>query len=111
MHSGAFSGRFSAQEAYAMPAWSLLTVLTVAWATVTLILAVLVAYRSLVGFKEEDTLVLSFGESNLQEEQKQVQARLHHLRPFILGFGWASAALLAIIAGIWIYRGIENLLA
>ncbi len=94
-----------------MPAWSLLTVLTVAWAIVTLILAVLVAYRSLVGFKEEDTLILSFGESSLREEQKQVQSRLHYLRPFILGFGWASAALLAIIAAIWIYRGVQNLLA
>lgn len=94
-----------------MPAWSLLMVLTVAWAIVTLILAVLIAYRSLVGFKEEDTLVLSFGESNLREEQKQIQTRLHQLKPYIWGFGWASAALLAVIAGIWIYRGIQNLLA
>ena len=94
-----------------MPAWSLLTVLTVAWAIVTLILAVLIAYRSLVGFKEEDTLVLSFGESSLREEQKQVQTRLQHLRPYIWGFGGASVALLAIIASIWIYRGVQNLLA
>jgi hypothetical protein len=93
-----------------MPAWSLLMVLTVAWAIVTLIFAVLVAYRSLVGFKEEDTLILSFGESNMQQEQKQVQTRLHHLQPFIRVSGWASAALLAIIAAIWIYRGIQNLL-
>lgn len=94
-----------------MPAWSLLTVLTVAWAIVTLILAVLIAYRSLVGFKEEDTLILSFGESSLREEQKQVQTRLHSLKPFILGFGWTSVALLVIIAAVWIYRGVQNLLA
>jgi hypothetical protein len=94
-----------------MPAWSLLTVLTVAWAIVTLILAMLIAYRSLVGFKEEDTLILSFGESNLREEQKQVQTRLYHLKPYILGFGCTSGALLVIIAAIWVYRGVQNLLA
>lgn len=94
-----------------MPAWSLLTVLSVAWAIVTLILAVLIAYRSLVGFNEEDTLILSFGESSLREEQKQVQTRLHSLKPFILGFGWVSVALLVIIAAVWIYRGVQNLLA
>ena len=94
-----------------MPAWSVLTDLTVAWAIVTLILAVLIAWRSLVGFKEEDTVILSFGESNLREEQKQVQTRLHHLKPYILGFGWASIALLAAIAAIWSYRGVQNLLA
>ena len=94
-----------------MPAWSLLTVLTVAWMTVTLISALLIAHRSLVGLKEEDTLILSAGESNIEEEQKQIQNRLHRIQPYIRVLGWASAALLAIIAGIWIYRGVQNLLA
>jgi len=50
--------------------------------------------------KEEDTLVLSLAESNLREEQKQIQTRLQHLKPYIWGFGWAFVALLAIIAPI-----------
>ena len=67
--------------------------------------------KSLVGLKEEDTLILSAGESNIQEEQTLVQNRLRRIRPYIRTFGWASAALLAIIAAIWIYRGVQNLLA
>lgn len=94
-----------------MPALSFMTVLTTAWASVTLIFIVLMAYKSLVGLKEEDTLILSAGESSLREEQKAVQTRLARIQPYVRGFGWASVALLVIIAAIWVYRGVQNLLA
>jgi hypothetical protein len=58
--------------------------------------------------KEEDTLVLSMAESKMEEEQKQIQSRLHQIQPYLRGFGWASAALLAAVAGIWIYRGFKD---
>jgi hypothetical protein len=91
-----------------MPTLSLLNVLTIAWAAVTIIFLSLLLYRSLVGMKEEDVLVLSAGESKLEEEQKEIQARLHHIQPYLRGFGWTSVALLAVLAGIWIYRGIKD---
>jgi hypothetical protein len=94
-----------------MPAISLLTALTATWAVATIIFAVLMAYKSVVRFNEEDTLILSAGESNLQEEQKNVRNRVAHIQPYIRGFGWVSIALLAVIAGIWIYRGVQNLMA
>jgi hypothetical protein len=87
---------------------SLLTVLTVVWAAVTVIFISLVAYRSLIGMKEEDTLILSAGESKLEEEQKQIQSRLQHIQPYLRGFGWASAVLLVAVVGIWIYRGVKD---
>jgi hypothetical protein len=91
-----------------MPTLSLLSILTIAWAAVTLVFLCLWLYRSLVGMKEEDTLILSAAESKLEEEQKEIQTRLHQLHPYLLGFGWASAALLAVVAGIWIYRGVKD---
>ncbi len=91
-----------------MPTLSLLTILTIAWAAVTIIFLSLLLYRSLVGMKEEDVLVLSAGESKLEAEQKEIQARLHHIQPYLRGFGWTSAALLVVLAGIWIYRGIKD---
>jgi hypothetical protein len=94
-----------------MPTLSLLTILTIAWVAVTVVFLSFFFYRSLVGLKEEDIMVLSVGESKLGEEQNQVQSRLQHLQPYLRGFGWASAALLAVIAGIWIYRGIQSLFA
>jgi hypothetical protein len=94
-----------------MPTLSLLTILTIAWVAVTVVFLSFLFYRSLVGLKQEDIMVLSVGESKLGEEQNQVQNRLQHIQPYLRGFGWASAALLAIIAGIWVYRGIQNLFA
>jgi len=91
-----------------MPALSLLTILTVAWAAVTVVFLILFLYRSLVGMKEEDTLILSEAESQLEEEQKQIQLRLHRIRPYLRGFGWTSAALLVAIAGVWVYRGLKD---
>jgi hypothetical protein len=91
-----------------MPTLTPLSILTVAWVAVTLVFLSLLLYRSLVGMKEEDTLILSAGESKLEEEQKEILNRLHHIQPYLLGFGWASAALLAGVAGIWIYRGVKD---
>ncbi|HTW63717.1 MAG TPA: hypothetical protein VME17_03835 [Bryobacteraceae bacterium] len=88
--------------------YSLLTVLMVAWAAVTVIFLSLVAYRSLIGMKEEDTLILSAAESKIEEEQKQLQIRLHHIEPYLRAFGWASAALLVTAGAIWLYRGIQS---
>jgi len=58
--------------------------------------------------KEEDVLILSAAESRLEEEQKEIQSRLHHIQPYLRGFGWASAALLVAVGGIWIYRGVKD---
>jgi hypothetical protein len=94
-----------------MPTLSALTVLTVAWAAVTIIFLSLLLYRSLVGMKEEDTLILSAAESKLEEEQREIQNRLHHIQPYLRIFGWTSAALLAAVAGIWVYRGLKDFFA
>ena len=91
-----------------MPTWTPLSILTVAWVAVTLVFLSLLLYRSLVGMKEEDVLILSAAESRLEEEQKEIQSRLHHIQPYLRGFGWASAALLVAVGGIWIYRGVKD---
>ena len=91
-----------------MPALSLLMILTITWAAVTVVFLSLFLYRSLVGMKEEDTLILSAAETKLEEEQKQIQMRLHQIQPYLRGFGWTSAALLAAVGGIWIYRGLKD---
>ena len=92
-----------------MPSLSLLTILTIAWAAITIVFLALFLYRSLVGMKEEDTLILSAAESKMEQEQKQIQMRLHRIQPYLRGFGWTSAALLVVVAGIWVYRGVKGL--
>ena len=86
-------------------------ILTIAWAAVTVVFIALLMVRFLVGMREEDTLILSAAEAKMEEEQRQIQTRLHQLHPYLLGFGWTSVALLAAVAGIWLYHGLKDFFA
>jgi len=90
-----------------MAGMSMLEILLILWGVVTTILAGLLIYRFLVAMKEEDTLVLSAAESKIVEEQRQVLDRLSRIRPFVLGFSWLSAALLAASIGLWVYQKLK----
>jgi len=94
-----------------MSGLSTLTILTIAWAAVTAVFFALLIIRSLVGMKEEDTLILSVGHSMMADQQKEVQGRLSKLRPILRGVGFLSVALLLAIIGIWVYRGVNELFA
>jgi hypothetical protein len=85
---------------------SLLSALWVFWVSITVALAGLLLYRSLVAMKEEDQLFLDPAERHLEREQQAILTQLHKLTPFIRTLAVVSAALLVSIAGIWIYRGI-----
>jgi len=87
---------------------STLQILLILWGFVTAVLAALLIYRFLIAMKEEDTLVLSAGEAKIIEEQRQVLDRLHRVRPYVLGFGWLSAALLLASIGVWVYQKLRE---
>ena len=83
-----------------------LTVLWIAWGAITAILVGLMIYRSLIGLKEDDQLFLDSAENQLEAEQQALQKRLAKLLPYIRGLAVVSAAILLVIGGIWVYRGI-----
>jgi hypothetical protein len=85
---------------------SLLSALWVFWGSITVALAGLLIYRSLVAMKEEDQLFLDPAEWQFEREQRAILTQLHKLTPLIRILAVVSAALLALILGIWIYRGV-----
>jgi hypothetical protein len=85
---------------------SLLSTLWVFWGSITVALAGLLIYRSLVAMKEEDQLFLDPAEWQFEKEQRAILTQLRKLTPLIRTLAFVSAALLALIAGIWIYRGV-----
>ena len=78
------------------------------WGAVTAVFIVLMIYRSLVSMREDDQLFLNDRETAMEAEQKEVQRKISRLRPYTKGFGFASAGLAVMIAGVWIYRGITQ---
>ena len=81
-------------------------VLTVSWASVTVILVGLLIYRALIGMREEDQLFLASGEEHQAHEQQVLQARIASVNKFAVWLGILSAVLLIGVAVMWVMANI-----
>jgi len=81
-------------------------VLTVSWASVTVVLVVLLIYRALIGMREEDQLFLASGEEHQAHEQQVLQARISSVNKFAVWLGILSALLLIGVATLWVMANI-----
>lgn len=77
-------------------------VLTVSWASVTVVLVGLLIYRALIGMREEDQLFLASGEEHLARDQKVLQTRISYVNKFAVWLGVLSGLLLIGLATIWV---------
>jgi hypothetical protein len=91
-----------------MSGLSMLEILLVLWAAVTVAFIGVLIYRSLVGMKEEDTLILSVAEAKLEQEQHEIQIRLSKIRPYLLGLGWLSGLLLLAVLVMWVLQKLKE---
>jgi hypothetical protein len=80
----------------------MMNVLTVSWASVTVILVGLLIYRALIGMREEDQLFLASGEEHLARDQKVLQTRISYVNKFAVWLGVLSGLLLIGLATIWV---------
>ena len=81
-------------------------ILTVSWASVTVVLVGLLIYRSLIGMREEDQLFLASGEEHIAREQQALQARISSVNKFAVWLGVLSALLLIGVATVWVMENI-----
>lgn len=88
--------------------WGLLTYLLVFWGALTLALFFLWVYRNILENKEEDHLILDQAEEGLAREQQEIIARITKLDRPITILGVLSGTLLLVIAGVWIWRGLQD---
>jgi hypothetical protein len=44
----------------------------------------------------------------MEAEQREIMTRLNRLSPYTKSLGFASALLLVIMAGAWVYQGITS---
>ncbi len=86
---------------------SMLTGLWVLWAAITLAFIVVMIWKSLVGLKEEDVVILDPAEDSLASEQKITVARVERLALWAKGFGFASLAVLILTCSLSLYRALH----
>ena len=87
---------------------SALIMLLIAWGAITVVLIVLLIYRSTLTMHEDNQLFLEDSSSHMQEEQLALQRRMGKIQPFVRVLGVASELLIVVIAGVWIWQGINQ---
>ena len=86
----------------------LMEVLLIAWGGFTLVLVILLIYRSTLNMQEDDQLFLDEAESHMQKEQEELLTKMNKLQPFVRGFGAASGVLTLLIIGIVVYDALQT---
>jgi len=81
-------------------------VLTVSWASVTVVLVGLLIYRALIGMREEDQLFLASGDEHLAHDQQVLQARIASVNKYAVWTGALSGLLLIGVATVWVMETI-----
>jgi hypothetical protein len=84
----------------------MLNILSLSWASVTVILVGLLIYRALIGMREEDQLFLASGEEHQAQEQQVLQARIANVNKSAVWLGVLSALLLIGMATMWVLANI-----
>ena len=82
--------------------------LLVVWGAFTLVLIVLLIYRGTLTMHEDDQLFLDSAEDHMQKEQQELIGKMEKLTPWVRICGAGSAVLIAIIAGLALYRNMTH---
>jgi uncharacterized membrane-anchored protein YhcB (DUF1043 family) len=78
------------------------------WGVLTGILVVLLIYRSTLTMQEDDQLFLDDTKSAMEQEQIELMSKVNKLNPFVKVLGAASGLMFLVLAGMFIYQGLNN---
>jgi len=82
--------------------------LVAVWAVITVVLIIVLIYRSTLSMHEDDQLFLDDSTSNLRAEQEQVIARMNKVKPWVRILGAASGLLILVIAGLALWQRMNS---
>src|SRR5579871_1100844 len=78
------------------------------WGVLTGVLVILLIYRSTLTMREDDQLFLDDTKSALEQEQAEIMAKVNKITPFVKVLGAASGLMFLLLAGMFIYQGLNN---
>ena len=82
--------------------------LLVAWGILTGVLIILLIYRSTLTMHEDDSIFLNETESQMHKDQMEVLVKMKRLTPIVKVLGALSGVMILIIAGLFIYQGLNG---
>jgi len=81
--------------------------LLLAWGILTGILIILLIYKSTLSMHEDDSIVLNETESQMQKDHAEVLNKMRKITPIVKVLGALSGAMILVIAGLFIYQGLN----
>ena len=87
---------------------SMITMLLIVWGVLTVVLILLLIYRSTLTMHEDDQLFLDDSSKNLREEQEALQVRMKRVAPWVRILGAASVLLILVIAGMAVWQRLNQ---
>lgn len=78
------------------------------WGVLTGVLVILLIYRGTLTMQEDDQLFLDDTKSQMQQDQADIIAKVNKINPFVKVLGAASGIMFLVIAGMFIYQGLNN---
>ena len=82
--------------------------LAIVWGVFTIVLVILLIYRSTLSMHEDDQLFLDEAESHMQKEQEELLGKMNKIQPYLRGFGAASGVLALLIVGLIVYEALNQ---
>lgn len=82
--------------------------LAILWGVLTVVLIILLIYRSTLTMQEDDQLYLSESESHMQKEQTEILAKVNRINPLVRWLGASSAVLALVVVGLWTYQALNT---
>ena len=81
--------------------------LVAAWGALTAVLIVLLNYKSTLSMHEDDSIMLNDTGTQMQKDQAEVLAKMRKLTPIVRILGALSGLMILVIAGLFIYQGLN----
>jgi len=78
------------------------------WGLLTGVLVILLIYRSTLTMQEDDQLFLDDTQSAMEKEQAELMSKVNKINPFVKVLGAASGIMFLVLAGMFIYQGLNN---
>lgn len=82
--------------------------LSIAWGGLTSVLIILLIYRSTLTMQEDDQLFLGESDAHMAKDQLEVMTKVNRITPVVKVLGGASGVMLLVLAGIFIYQGLNT---
>jgi uncharacterized membrane-anchored protein YhcB (DUF1043 family) len=78
------------------------------WGVLTGVLVILLIYRSTLTMQEDEQLFLDDTKSAMEQEQAELMQKVNKINPFVKILGAASGLMFLVLAGMFIYQGLNN---